>query len=254
MGDMVWLKALENSRHVRPIGLRWLSEKESDACSEAFAKGNATDPCRAHSVKAWRSATCVATGPTYCPLEPLGQEYNRAWWTDARRSRSLFFALAVDTPPSLWIDVGNTPESVAAAWELLRRRDEEVVHTKTFRFTAGEIPNSSVIFNEREDVMNLAYVVEIPMDDGRDPARMTLESAFSKSLMTAIAVKDAKGTSTLLGQVDYAPATLTADLAHFNNLSGARWPLDMPADVVCALMQHLVRPLDDQPSAAWKTR
>lgn len=102
---MVWLKALETSRHVRPIGLRWLSEKESDACGEAFAKGNAIDPCRAHSVKAWRSATCV-----------------------------------------------------------------------------------------------------------------------------------------------------TAELAHFNNLSGARWPLDMPADVVCALMQHLVRTLGDAPSAARRLR
>jgi hypothetical protein len=211
------------------------------------------DPCRAHSVKAWRSATCVATGPTYCPLKPIGQTYNRAWWTDARRPRSLFFALAVDTPPSLWIDVGNTPESVAEAWELLKRGDEEVVHRKTFRFTAALVP-SEVVFDEREDLLNLTYLIEIPWGLLDTPTRTKFETAFSQSVITLTAEKDAKGTSTLHGQVDYAPAKLTADLAHFNNLSGARWPLDMPADVVCALMQHLVRPLDDQPSAAWKTR
>lgn len=244
---MAWLNALRVARLLRPLGLRWLNERESDSCSEAFAKGDpaAKDPCRAQSVKAWKSASCVAIGPALTPLAPIGQTYEPAWWTDARRPRSLFLGLATHTPPALWIDVGCTPESVAAAWQQLRRT-EAAPHTRSFRFLGGEVEPAIDLSPEHSWLVSSPYMIEFTHElFNESPDTLTSESAFSRSDIALFAVTDANGVATLRGQIDYAPATLTANLAQFNNIVGAQWPLDMPIDVVCALMHHAVRPLDE---------
>lgn len=241
------LAALRASKLLSKFGFVWLSAADSRSWTETLAAGNPNviDPLRARSRDEWSKSTCVAYGPRVVENEI---EFTPVWWVkDASPSR-LWFALSRDTPPALWIDAGETTESVFVTCASVKcaqdRTDKDRTHH--FHFYGGLVDAPDGFLDLEEWLAGCPYTMgRPPLAGAPTPAHdstaqtTTFLTSFSQSLITLTAHHElVEDSSMIVGRIDYAPATARPDLKRFNDAAKTTWPLDMPADVVAALM-HL---------------
>jgi hypothetical protein len=240
------LAALRASKLLSKFGFVWLSAADSRTWTETLSAGSATvvDPLRTFSREVWSKSTCVAYGPRVVENEI---EFTPVWWVKNASPSRVWFALSRDTPPALWIDAGETTESVFVTCASVKcaqdRNDADRTHHFYFFGGLVDAPDG---FQDLEEwlatcpyTMGRPQLTSAPPGDDRTVQTTTFLTSFSQSLITLTAHHElAEDSSMIVGRIDYVPATARPDLKRFNDGAKTTWPLDMPADVVAALM-HL---------------